>query len=107
MRLIRYEPSEAQALPGGVNAFFVPVRTGNENRMTGMMLILDRKGDTGKREVPADALMTVVSGTGSVRSGGSVAELRPGDVVLLPGGISHQIWTSEGPFQAVLVTLSG
>lgn len=90
-------------LDGGVNAFFVPVRRGD--RLAAMLLLLDRRGDTGKREVSSDVMLVVVAGEGRVRSGGQVAELRPGDVAILPGGMQNHIWTQDSPLQAILVTL--
>ncbi|MGF1504649.1 MAG: hypothetical protein GYB64_00415 [Chloroflexi bacterium] len=93
MDLFRYDAEQAQTLPDSANTTYIPVR--QNGRMTAMILKLDRKGDTGKREVPADTLLTVVSGEGNVRSGGSVAELQAGDIVTLTGSIPYQIWTSS------------
>ena len=104
MELIRFEPGKATPLDDGANATFIPIRRGD--RMTAMMLQLDRRGDTGKREVPADMLLVVVSGEGNVRSGGTVAEVRAGDVLLLPGGLMHHLWTSDSTMQAILLTLA-
>lgn len=103
MDFFRYDPSTAMPLDGGVNAFFVPVRRGD--RLAAMLLMLDRRGDTGKRAVSSDVMLVVIAGEGRVRSGGEVAELRPGDVAILPGGMQNHIWTQDSPLQAILVTL--
>lgn len=103
MDFFRYEPSQALPLDGGVNAYFVPVRRGD--RLTAMLLLLDKKGDTGKREVGADVMLLVIAGEGRLRSGGEVADLKPGDVAILPGGLQNHIWTQDTQLQAVLVTL--
>jgi len=103
VELFRFDPGSAVPLEGGANAMFVPIRRGD--RMTAMLLQLDRRGDTGKREVPADVMLVTLSGEGRIRSGGHIADLKPGDVCLLPGGIMHQIWTSDSQLQVVLVTL--
>ncbi len=100
---MRYDPAKAMPLEGGASAFFVPVRRGD--RLTAMLLVLDKKGDTGKREVPSDVMLVVIAGEGKVRSGGEVAELQPGDVAILPGGMTHHIWTQDTQLQAVLITL--
>jgi quercetin dioxygenase-like cupin family protein len=103
MDFIRYDPAKAVPLEGGAGAFAVPVRRGD--RLTAMLLVLDKKGDTGKREVPADVMLVVIAGEGRVRSGGEIAELRPGDVAILPGGMQHHIWTQDTQLEAVLITL--
>ena len=103
MELIRFDQGNTTPLDGGANVTFIPIHHGD--RMTAMMLQLDRKGDTGKREVPSDVLLVVVSGAGSVRSGGTIAEVKAGDVLLLPGGLLHHVWTSDSTMQAILVTL--
>src|SRR5688500_6178432 len=104
MDFTRYEPSAAMPLDGGVNAFFIPVRHGD--KVAAMLLILDRKGDTGKRDVPYDLMLVVIAGEGRVRAGGEVADLKPGDVAILPGGLQNQIWTVDSQLQAVMVTMS-
>lgn len=103
MDFIRYDPSKAVPLEGGAGAFYVPVRRGD--KLTAMLLMLDKKGDTGKREVAADVMLVVISGEGRVRSGGEIADLRPGDVAILTGGMMHHIWTQDTQLQAVLMTL--
>ncbi len=103
MDFIRYDPAQAVPLEGGYNAFYVPVRRGD--RLTAMVLMLGRKGDTGKREVGADVMLVVIAGEGRLRSGGEIADLRPGDVAVLPGGLMHHIWTQDSQLQAVLLTL--
>lgn len=105
MELIRFDPGQAVPLDGGSNVNFIPIRHGD--RMTAMMLQLDRKGDTGKREVSADVLLVVISGEGRVRSGGAIADVQAGDVLLLPGGMLHHLWTSDSQMQAILLTLPG
>ncbi|GAB4479865.1 MAG: hypothetical protein Kow00124_25980 [Anaerolineae bacterium] len=105
MQLIRFDSASAQPLEGGVNVRFVPIKTGE--RMTGMLLHLDRKGDTGKREVPGDVMLVVIAGAGRLRSGGHIADLQPGDVCILPGGIMHHIWTSDTELRAVLMAVGG
>lgn len=90
-------------LEGGVNAFFVPVRRGD--KLAAMILLLDRKGDTGKREVSSDSMLVVIAGEGRLRSGGEVADLKPGDVAILPGGMQNHIWTIDTQLQAVLMTM--
>jgi len=104
MEFVRYDPQQARPLPGGVRATYMPVRSGD--RLTAMLLHLTRDGDTGKREVPGDVLLVVISGEGRVRSGGQIAEVRPGDVCLLTGGIVHEIWTVDSELRAVLTTVS-
>ena len=103
MELIRFDPAKAAPLPGGANTTYVPVRSGE--RMTAMILQLDKKGDTGKREVGTDVVLTVISGEGRLRSGGEIADLHPGDVCVLPGGLLHHIWTADSRLQAVMITL--
>lgn len=103
MDFIRYDPAQALPLEGGVSAYYVPVPRGD--RLTAMLLMLDRKGDTGRREVAADMMLVMIAGEGRLRSGGEVADLRPGDVAILPGGLLHHIWTQDSPLQAVLLTL--
>lgn len=103
MELYRFADQEAEPLEGGVHATFVPVRSGD--RLVAMLLHLDRKGDTGKREVNADIMMVVTAGQGTVRSGSSLADVGPGDVLLLTGGLLHHIWTSESKLEAVLLTM--
>ncbi len=103
MEFIRFDPSQAQPLEGGVNAMFVPVRRGD--RLAAMILTLGKKGDTGKREVGADIMLVTIAGEGRLRSGGEIADLRPGDVALLPGGLLHHIWTQDSQLQVVLLTL--
>jgi len=103
MDFFRYEPSQAMPLEGGVNAYFVPVR--RRDRLAAMLLLLDKKGDTGKRDVSTDVMLIVIAGEGRLRSGGEVADLKPGDVAILPGGLQNHIWTQDTQLQAVLVTL--
>ncbi|MBN1429341.1 MAG: cupin domain-containing protein [Anaerolineae bacterium] len=103
MELIRFDSAKAAPLPGGANATYVPIHSGD--RMTAMILQLDKKGDTGKREVGTDIVLTVISGEGRLRSGGEIADLQPGDVCVLPGGILHHIWTTDSRLQAVMITL--
>jgi mannose-6-phosphate isomerase-like protein (cupin superfamily) len=103
MQLIRYDPGAAAPLEGGANVMYVPIRSGD--RMTAMLLQLDRKGDTGKREVAADVMMVVISGEGKVRSGSEIADVQTGDVLVLPGGLMHHIWTADSRLQAVLATM--
>lgn len=104
MDLIRYSDSQAQPLPDAANARFMPVMSGD--KMVGMHLHLDVRGDTGKREVPGDMLMVVISGEAKVRSGGSIADVKPGDVLRLPGTIQYHIWTADTRLEAVLITLA-
>lgn len=104
MDFVRFNPTEAQPLPGGVNATYVPVNY--QNQIKAMLVALDRKGDTGKREAPTDALISVVAGEGRCRSGGAIADLKEGDVAILPAGILHQIWTSDSTMQFVMVSLT-
>ena len=73
--------------------------------MVGMLLNLDRKGDTGKREVGNDIMLVVVSGEGRMRSGGEIADLKEGDICLLPGTIMHHIWTADSKMQCILMGL--
>ncbi|HEC23853.1 MAG TPA: cupin domain-containing protein [Chloroflexi bacterium] len=103
MELFHFDPENALPLEGGVNVSFIPIRRGE--RLTAMLLQLDRRGDTGKREVNADVMLIVLSGEGRVRSGGQVAEVKAGDICLLPGGLLHHIWTVDERMQAVLVAL--
>lgn len=103
MELIRFDPASAVPLEGGANAVYHPVQKGN--RLIGMVVQLERKGDTGKREVGNDVMLIVLSGEGRIRSGGEIADLRPGDVCVLPGGIRHQLWTADSRMQVVMVTI--
>jgi quercetin dioxygenase-like cupin family protein len=103
MDLFRYSSAEAQPLPGGANAFYTAVR--RNNRTIAMMLVIDKRGDTGKRAIRSDTVITVIAGEGNIRAGGSVAELRPGDVVTMPGGREHQIWTSTSGLHLVIVNV--
>ena len=103
MEFVRYDPSQSEPLAGGSNAYFVPLRYGEHT--TAMIVDLGRRGDTGKREAPNDLLMTVVEGEGKVRSGGTIAELRSGDIILLPGGILHHIWTHDSTMRVVLLSV--
>lgn len=101
MELVRFDPANAVPLEGGANAIYVPVQ--KNNRQIGMVIQLERKGDTGKREVASDLMLVVLSGEGRLRSGGEIADLRPGDVCILPGGIKHQLWTADSRMQVVMV----
>lgn len=101
MELIRFDPAHTSPLEGGTNAAYIPVK--KDNRMIGMVLQLEKKGDTGKRSVSSDVMLVVLSGEGRLRSGGEIADLRPGDVCVLPGGILHQMWTADSRLQAVMI----
>ena len=103
MELVRFDAAAAVPLEGGANAIYHPVQQGN--RLIGMVIQLDRKGDTGKREVGNDVMLVVLSGEGRIRSGSEIADLRPGDVCVLPGGIRHQLWTADSKMQVVMVTV--
>ena len=103
MDLVRFDTANAAPLEGGANAVFLPVQKGD--RLIGMVVHLDRKGDTGKREVGNDVMLVVLSGEGRIRSGGEIADLRPGDVCVLPGGIRHQLWTADSKLEVVMVTV--
>ena len=101
MDLFRYDPKEAQPLPDGAKAFYTAVRP--ENRTIAMILVIDQRGDTGKRSIGRNTVLTVIAGEGHIRAGGSVADLRPGDVVTIPAGREHQIWTTKSALQVVIV----
>jgi mannose-6-phosphate isomerase-like protein (cupin superfamily) len=103
VELIRFDEDQAQPLPGGINASYIAIRTGDRTSAT--LLNLEKHGDTGMRETDVDMLLAVVSGAGQVRSGGMVAEVRPGDVMLLPGGKAHTIWTTDTRMRALLMLL--
>jgi quercetin dioxygenase-like cupin family protein len=103
MELIRYDPEKAQPLPDSVGTFFVPVKSGE--RMTAMLLVLDKKGDTGKRELPNDVMISVVAGEGHLRAGNEYADVQPGDVFIVPAGSRHQLWTAKSQLQVIMVTL--
>lgn len=103
MELFRYDPEKAQPLPDSVGTYFVPVKTGD--RMTAMLLVLDKKGDTGKRELPNDVLISVIAGEGHLRAGNHYADVQPGDVYIIPAGSRHQIWTAKSQLQVVMLTL--
>lgn len=103
MEFVRFQADQAQPLEGATNVHFVPLRSGP--RLVAMVLHFDRKGDTGKREVAPDVLISVIAGEGRVRSGGSIADLKAGDVALLPGGILYQIWTADSQMQMVMMTV--
>ena len=105
MEFVRYDAGKAAKLEGGTNAMYVPVSKGD--KLLGMIVHLDRKGDTGKREVGNDVLLTVIAGEARIRSGGEIADLRPGDVCVLPGGMLHQIWTADSTLEAVMLTTGG
>ncbi len=101
MEFVRFDPVQASPLPGGANAVFMPVK--KDDRLLGMIIQLDKKGDTGKREVGNDVVLTVISGEARMRSGGEIADLRAGDVCVLPGGILHQIWTADSRVLVVMM----
>jgi len=103
MEFVRFDAAKATALPGGANAVFMPVQKGD--KMVGMIVQLEKKGDTGKREVPLDVLLTVTSGEARIRSGGEIADLKTGDVAVLPGGILHEIWTADSRIQLVMMEI--
>lgn len=103
MEFVRFDANKAAALPGGVNAVYMPVQKGQ--KMVGMIIQLEKKGDTGKREVPLDVLLAVVSGEGRIRSGGEIADLKSGDVAVLPGGILHEIWTADSRIQIIMMEM--
>jgi len=103
MEFYRFDAAAAQPLEGGTNAVYVPVRVAGNLRA--MLVMLDRRGDTGKREAPADMLINVVSGEGRCRSGGLIADLRAGDVAVIPAGALNQIWTTDTSMQLVLLSL--
>lgn len=103
MELIRFDPGAALPLENGTNATYVPVMSGD--RLVAMLLRLDRRGDTGKREVGSDVMMVVISGEGKVRSGGTIADVQAGDVLILPGGLLHHIWTADSRLEAVLLSM--
>jgi quercetin dioxygenase-like cupin family protein len=103
MDFFRYDPTLAQPLPESVNTFFIPVR--RNDKLAAMVLMLDRKADTGKREVSTDLMLVVVAGTGTLRSGSDVAELQPGDVAILPGRIMYHLWTQDTQLQVLLLNL--
>src|SRR5574341_863408 len=81
---------------------FIPVM--EDDRLVAMMLRLDPKGDTGKRQVAMNVMLVVTVGEGNVRSGGTIAEVHAGDVVVLPGGLMHHIWTGPTGMDCILVT---
>jgi len=105
MEFVRFDAAKATALPGGANAVFMPAQRGDT--MVAMIVQLDKKGDTGKREVPSDVLITVISGEGRIRSGGEIADLKTGDVAILPGGMLHEIWTADSRIQLVMLEIGG
>jgi mannose-6-phosphate isomerase-like protein (cupin superfamily) len=105
MEFVRFDASKATALPGGANAMYVPVQQGD--KLVAMVINLDRKGDTGKREVGNDVLLTVIAGEARLRCGGEIVDLKVGDVAVLPGGTMHQIWTIDTTLQAVMLTMGG
>lgn len=102
MDLIRFDASAAKPLEGGKGASFIPVM--EDDRLVAMMLRLDPKGDTGKRQVAMNVMLVVTVGEGNVRSGGTIAEVHAGDVVVLPGGLMHHIWTGPTGMDCILVT---
>ena len=103
MQLVRFKAEDAQPLAGGDRVTYVPVQTGG--RLTAMLLHLERDGDTGKRELDTDALLIVIAGQGRVRSGGQIADIEPGDVCVLTGGMLHHIWTNDSELRAVLMAV--
>nr|MBN1229668.1 hypothetical protein [Anaerolineae bacterium] len=104
MQFYRFNPEEALPLENGTRATYIPIR--HDGRMVAMQIQLDRRGDTGKREFNLDLMLSVVEGEGFVRSGGSVAEIRAGDVCILPDGLLHNIWTTDSMMR-VVITLMG
>lgn len=105
MEFMRFDPDQAAPLEGGSNVTFMPLR--RDDHIVAMLLSFGRKGDTGKREVAADVLVVVISGEGRLRSGGQIADLKAGDVALLPGGILHHLWTSDSQMTLVMMERSG
>ncbi|NDJ54319.1 MAG: cupin domain-containing protein [Chloroflexi bacterium] len=103
MELTRFEQDELQPLEGGANAFYIPVRSGN--RTAAMMIFLDKRGDTGKREIPQETMLTVIEGEATVRAGGDVADVKPGDVLIIPAQRQHQIWTVNSQLKAILQSI--
>jgi mannose-6-phosphate isomerase-like protein (cupin superfamily) len=104
MDFVRYDPATAQPLPGGTNATYAPVR--KNDKLAAMVVNLDRRGDTGKREMPVDTILIAVSGEGRCRSGGAIADLKAGDIAILTGGMIHQIWTADSTLRVVLMDLT-
>jgi quercetin dioxygenase-like cupin family protein len=103
MEVYRYNPDVAEPLPEGKHASVMPVRINGQ--LAAMIIRLGPRGDTGMREVGADIIAAVIAGEGQMRSGGMVAEVHPGDVVLLPAHIRHTIWTTSSEMQVVLTLL--
>ena len=104
MEFIRYNPALAEPLPGSKGVNYIAVRAGG--RMAAMLLRFDARGDTGKRAVGTDIILSVVSGSGTVRSGSTVADVKVGDVLILPGGgLQHHIWTNADRFEVILLTV--
>lgn len=103
MEHYQFESEQAQPLPGGSGVAYIPINHGD--RLAAMQLAFDKRGETGMREVGVDLLLVVVSGEGNVRSGVQAADLHPGDSVILPEGVPHNIWTSSGPMRAVLILI--
>mgnify|MGYP005859271235 CR=1 FL=1 len=105
MELIQHDPASGTPLAEGKNVTVVPVQ--REGRTAAALFYFDRNGDTGKRELGVDSLLIVISGEGRVRSGGQIADVKTGDMVILPGGILHHIWTVDSAMSVALITLTG
>jgi len=103
MKFFRIDQDALEPLPGGVHAAYQSVEF--EDRLQVMVVDLERKGDTGKRRLDDDVLLIVIHGSGQVRSGVSVAEVRAGDVILIEAGEEHTIWTSDDSMRIILQSL--
>ena len=103
MKLFRIDEKAFEPLPGGAGATYLTVDFEGDTYV--MVVDLERRGETGKRQLGVNVLLAVVSGSGQVRSGPSVAEVRAGDVILIDADEEHTIWTSGEPMRVILQSL--
>ena len=103
MKFFRIDDESLEPLPGGLRATYSTVQFEGHTHV--MIVDLERKGDSGKRRLGVDVLLTVASGSGQVRSGPSVAEVRAGDVIKIDADEEHAIWTSDESMRVILQSL--
>lgn len=104
MEFFRWDDELAQPLEGGLRATYLPVRIDDRNRAT--VIDLGRNGDTRRRQVEVNVLVTVISGSGELRCGPNVTEIRAGDVIFIEAGNDHAMWTSDSPMRLIVQALT-
>ena len=104
MEFFRWDDDLAQPLEGSLRVTYLPVRIDDRNRAT--VINLGPNGDTRRRQVEVNVLLTVVSGSGELRCGPNVSEIRAGDVIFIEAGDDHAIWTSDSPMRIIVQALT-